>query len=221
MNKIIIENDYISFDDEEVDVQFNTQNLTIDITNNVVINELNDCNIIQKLLINIHDNSTLTLNIFNQKASLNLDIEINIYDNGKFYGNIGLIANTENHLNVTTNMFKDNIENILNIKGISKKDGYFNIKVDGNVQKNTYNNMMKESIKILNLNAKENKILPNMLVATNEVKADHFVTISNISEPELFYLMSKGINRNLASKILEKAFIFSLYDEKVKKIIDK
>lgn len=221
MNKIIIENDYISFDDEEVDVQFNTQSLTIDITNNVVINELNDCNIIQKLLINIHDNSTLTLNIFNQKASLNLDIEINIYDNGKFYGNIGLIANTENHLNVTTNMFKDNIENILNIKGISKKDGYFNIKVDGNVQKNTYNNMMKESIKILNLNAKENKILPNMLVATNEVKADHFVTISNISEPELFYLMSKGINRNLASKILEKAFIFSLYDEKVKKIIDK
>ncbi len=221
MNKIIIENDYISFDDEEVDVQFNTQSLTIDITNNVVINELNDCNIIQKLIINIHDNSTLTLNIFNQKASLNLDIEINIYDNGKFYGNIGLIANTENHLNVTTNMFKDNIENILNIKGISKKDGYFNIKVDGNVQKNTYNNMMKESIKILNLNAKENKILPNMLVATNEVKADHFVTISNISEPELFYLMSKGINRNLASKILEKAFIFSLYDEKVKKIIDK
>ena len=221
MNKIIIENDYISFDDEEVDVQFNTQSLTIDITNNVVINELNDCNIIQKLLINIHDNSTLTLNIFNQKASLNLDIEINIYDNGKFYGNIGLIANTENHLNITTNMFKDNIENILNIKGISKKDGYFNIKVDGNVQKNTYNNMMKESIKILNLNAKENKILPNMLVATNEVKADHFVTISNISEPELFYLMSKGINRNLASKILEKAFIFSLYDEKVKKIIDK
>ena len=221
MNKIIIENDYISFDDEEVDVQFNTQNLTIDITNNVVINELNDCNIIQKLIINIHDNSTLTLNIFNQKASLNLDIEINIYDNGKFYGNIGLIAITENHLNVTTNMFKDNIENILNIKGISKKDGYFNIKVDGNVQKNTYNNMMKESIKILNLNAKENKILPNMLVATNEVKADHFVTISNISEPELFYLMSKGINRNLASKILEKAFIFSLYDEKVKKIIDK
>ncbi len=221
MNKIIIENDYISFDDEEVDVQFNTQNLTIDITNNVVINELNDCNIIQKLLINIHDNSTLTLNIFNQKASLNLDIEINIYDNGKFYGNIGLIAITENHLNVTTNMFKDNIENILNIKGISKKDGYFNIKVDGNVQKNTYNNMMKENIKILNLNAKENKILPNMLVATNEVKADHFVTISNISEPELFYLMSKGINRNLASKILEKAFIFSLYDEKVKKRIDK
>ena len=221
MNKIIIENDYISFDDEEVDVQFNTQSLTIDITNNVVINELNDCNIIQKLLINIHDNSTLTLNIFNQKASLNLDIEINIYDNGKFYGNIGLIAITENHLNVTTNMFKDNIENILNIKGISKKEGYFNIKVDGNVQKNTYNNMMKESIKILNLNAKENKILPNMLVATNEVKADHFVTISNISEPELFYLMSKGINRNLASKILEKAFIFSLYDEKVKKRIDK
>lgn len=221
MNKIIIENDYISFDDEEVDVQFNTQSLTIDITNNVVINELNDCNIIQKLLINIHDNSTLTLNIFNQKASLNLDIEINIYDNGKFYGNIGLIANTENHLNVTTNMFKDNIENILNIKGISKKDGYFNIKVDGNAQKNTYNNMMKESIKILNLNSKENKILPNMLVATNEVKADHFVTISNISEPELFYLMSKGINRNLAIKILEKAFIFSLYDEKVKKIIDK
>ena len=221
MNKIIIENDYISFDDEEVDVQFNTQSLTIDITNNVVINELNDCNIIQKLLINIHDNSTLTLNIFNQKASLNLDIEINIYDNGKFYGNIGLIAITENHFNVTTNMFKDNIENILNIKGISKKEGYFNIKVDGNVQKNTYNNMMKESIKILNLNAKENKILPNMLVATNEVKADHFVTISNISEPELFYLMSKGINRNLASKILEKAFIFSLYDEKVKKRIDK
>ncbi len=221
MNKIIIENDNISFEDEEVIAKFKAKNLTIDIKNKVIINEFSDDNIIQKLTINIHEKSCLILNFFNKNANLNLDMQINIYDKGSFYGNIGLIASKENNINVTTNMYQDNIKNILNIKGISKNDGYFNIKVDGNVKEKTYNNIMRESIKLLNLNNKENKILPNMLVATSEVKAEHFVTISNISDAELFYLQSRGISSKLASKLLEKAFIFSLYDNNFKKMIDK
>ncbi len=220
MNKILIENDNISFDNEEVDVNFKNKSVILNITNKVTINVLEINNSLENLIININDNSSLTLNVFNENANLNLDVVINLAENSIFHGNIGLIGFTENNLNITTNMYKNNIINDLNIKGISKKEGKFNIRVDGKVIKDTYNNIMKESIKILNLNGQKSRILPNMLVATNEVKADHFVTISSISLDELFYLMSKGINKSLATKLLEKAFIFSLYSEDIQKIVN-
>ena len=78
---------------------------------------------------------------------------------------------------------------------------------------------MRESIKVLNENNSTNRILPNMLVSSSEVMADHFVTISNCFEDELFYLESKGINKMQAYQLIEQGFILEIFDERLQNII--
>ena len=46
-----------------------------------------------------------------------------------------------------------------------------------------------------------------MEINTNEVIANHYVTISSISKDDLFYLMSKGLSKSLSEKIILKGFL--------------
>ena len=220
MNNILVENDVISFDSGVINLEIKSKELVINIKNDVVINELNINNNTNKLIINIEDNSKLVYNKFNKKAGCNLEIIVNITDNSTFEGNIAFIASNKNNIKITTNMNGNEIVNNLFVKCLTKNEGSIDIQVDGNVLSNTINNKMKESIKLLNQNNSKSRILPNMLVSTNEVEADHFVTISGIDLNELFYLNSKGISNEEATKLLEKGFILEIFNEDIQKIIN-
>ena len=78
---------------------------------------------------------------------------------------------------------------------------------------------MQEDVRILNLNNFENKIKPNMLVSSNEVQADHFTTMSGINSDELFYLKTKGLDNETATKLLEKGFVLEIFNDEIKKKI--
>lgn len=216
MNNILIENDNISFDNETVNVNIKSNKLTINIANNVTINDL-DTNIDElNLTINIKANSSLTLNNYKNNSYINLNMQVNMEDNSNFYANIGYILIKPTVIKINTDMQGDNITNILNLRCLTKEQGCANIKVNGNVLKNTINNIMKEDIKILNQNHSENEICPNMLINTNEVKADHFATISGIDPKELFYLKTKGIKEQDGIKLLEKGFMKELFVNEIK-----
>ena len=219
MNNILVKNDNISFENEEKDLIINTKILTINIKGNVILNEINANSSVETLIININKDSCLNYNYYNINKEKKIDIIINISDNAKFYGNIGIIAHEEQNLSVETFMNGNNITNILNIKIITKDMGSTNILVNGHVLKNTRNNIMRESINVLNENNSTNRILPNMLVSSSEVMADHFVTISNCFEDELFYLESKGINKMQAYQLIEQGFILEIFDERLQNII--
>ena len=219
MNKILIENDVISFENEVIYGEIKTKDLTINIFKTVHLNLEDNNNLIKNLTINVERDSQLFLNYYNIEAHLSTNIDLNIEDKGQAIINMGLIGNGQNTLNIKTKMLKNNITNILNLRCISQDEGSFNICIDGHVLKNTYNNIMKESINLLNLNNRENKLIPNMLVSSSEVKADHFVAISNIREDELFYLTSKGISKDKAKELIKKGFIMSLYDQDMQEFI--
>ena len=212
MNKILIENDNISFDNEEVMAEINEQILNINIKNEVIINIYKGLEKLKELTINIKEKSSLKLNVYNNNTC-NLKINIILEDKANILANMALISKEKSHLDIKTTMKGNDINNIIKINGISKNEGSYVIKVDGEVLKNTINNIMSESINILTLNKLENKILPNMLVSSKEVEAMHFVTMGPINEEELFYLTSKGIARKDAAKIIEKGFINQLFDQ--------
>ncbi len=51
-----------------------------------------------------------------------------------------------------------------------------------------------------------NRSRPILEIFNNKVKASHSASSSRLSEIDLFYLMSRGFNRQEAEKILEEAF---------------
>ncbi len=57
---------------------------------------------------------------------------------------------------------------------------------------------------------------PQLDINADDVKAAHGATVSELNDEEIFYLMSRGIEKNQATKIIEKAFI----DEIILKVGD-
>lgn len=49
--------------------------------------------------------------------------------------------------------------------------------------------------------------IPNLEIAQNEVKCSHAATISSIPEEQLFYLMSRGLNRQQATQMIVEGFL--------------
>ena len=79
-----------------------------------------------------------------------------------------------------------------------------------------------EDVRAFNSESSKISILPNLIVDSNDVVANHNVTISNINEEELFYLNSKGINESDAIKLLRNGFMLSIFsDEEFKETIKK
>lgn len=50
------------------------------------------------------------------------------------------------------------------------------------------------------------EVIPNLEIENNEVKASHAVSIGQLDEEQLFYLMTRGMTRKEASKLLVEAF---------------
>lgn len=61
-----------------------------------------------------------------------------------------------------------------------------------------------------------NRSRPILEIFNNQVKASHSASSSRLNESDLFYLMSRGLARSEAEKILEQAFFDRLLAERVK-----
>lgn len=211
MNNIIVEDDNISFEDEVVSIQINTHTLNMYIIGNVTLNELKCNPNLKKLNITIEENSCLNYNRFSDLELNNLEINVNIKNNGRFYGAWAFISKDKHNIKINTSMNGNNIQNILDVHILSQLQGDCFIKVNADVSKDTIDSVMKENIRVLNTNDNQIEVCPSMLVSSNEVQADHFNTISGINEEELFYLESKGLSKEKSEKLIEKGFIHSIF----------
>lgn len=57
------------------------------------------------------------------------------------------------------------------------------------------------------------KAVPNLEILENDVKAGHASTIGKVSETELFYLMSRGLTREISTKLIVQGFLENLLGE--------
>lgn len=210
MNKIIVENDVISFDNEEVVIESKNPFLKIEVKNNVVI--LDKSNVINLEITMAKDS---TLKYYNYQAKYSKNIVVKMQSKANFKAKISLLGKQDVSWKVDTYMLGNNIKNEVDIKALSKDDASYKIEVNGHVKKNTKNNLMNESIQVLNVNGKKCEIIPNMLVSSKEVVANHAASIAHINENEIFYLQSKGILLQDAKKLIEEGFIKEGFEDKI------
>jgi len=68
------------------------------------------------------------------------------------------------------------------------------------------NAFLDERILLLTPTARAEAI-PNLQISQNEVKCSHAATISSIPEDQLFYLMSRGLDRAKATEMIVEGFL--------------
>ncbi len=222
MNKMIIDREEFCLEDFDGEIEINVKKLNLTIKGYALLKEW-----IKKenldLVINLCDATTLEYNRYGIIEN-DTKIIINQNNNSKVYFKESYIASKDANLKIENNIFGNNNISEVIVRATSKNDS--NVVVDAtlNVEKDTFDNEVKEDLRGLERDKSKITIIPNMLVSSSEVVANHNVTICNVSDEDLFYLNSKGLSKNEAKKLLETGFLISIFNDeemknKIKEII--
>lgn len=153
---------------------------------------------------------------------INLDEE-----ESKIEYNLKTIAQKEENYDILTYHNANNTISEINPNGVNINDGKIKFNVSSFVPKGIVKCDASQNNKIINLTNNECIINPNLYIDEYDVTASHSAWIGTFKEEELFYLMSRGINKKDAIKLLIKGFLTNKLkiDEKetenIKNIIDE
>lgn len=200
----------------KLDRLFSVTNITV--KSDSVLNAIN-LGINNKINITIEEDATLVFNLFNFEDESSIDINIESRDRSKINLNAGFISRIKYDLNINTNLYGDDILTNVEVRGINESTGTVKILMNGTVAGETKNNVMNEYAKIINKSEYSNVLIPNLIVNTNEIEANHGVSIGGHNKDEIFYLMSKGLDEYAAKGVIEEGFILSIMDGEIREII--
>ena len=214
MNKMIIDREEFCLDSYNGEIFVNIKNLALTVKGEVYINEI-ITNEELNLVINILDHASLVYNRIGIVRN-NTKLIINQNNNTKLYFKESFVADNNSLLKIENNILGNNNISEITVRTIAKDS---NILVDAtlNVNSGTENNVVKEDLRGLEKEEGKITIIPNMLVSSENVEANHNVTISSVREDELFYLTTKGLSEDSAKDLLEKGFLINIFnDENIK-----
>lgn len=187
--------------------------LYLEIVDNVKLNIKVKENINTKLVIignknydiniDLDRNSSLLVNSLNKDNSIN--IKINLLSKSSVTYNNSVVSNSDSLNNISINHLEnDSISNINN-NGINLSNNKLFFTIDGIVNKELKNIICNQSSKIINFNLGESKIIPNLIIDSNDIIASHSAYIGEIGEEEKFYLKSRGISDKDIKKIIYRS----------------
>ena len=159
--------------------------------------------------VEIFVNSSITLDIY--ELSINSNSKKYIYQNEEnsivnyYHGNIN-----KNTSNIFYKVFvnKDNTENNLFIHSLNLSKDKSEIEVINEFKDDIFSKTTQETI-IYDLNNGINKIKPILLVGSNNITANHSSFIGKFNKDKIYYIMSRGINKKDAYKLLINNFLIS------------
>lgn len=202
MNRINQGNDYLYLNVSDVDNLENNKNYII-----------NDNILDDELVLDIPDGFVLKFYVLPTKKIINLKVIQNNNSDVEVY--FSILGDDNKCHNIKNNIIGSNNKTLVKGRVLSDLSDV-SLTVEGEIFKGTLNNVYTEDIKGLNLNNGFIKIVPNLLVSTDNVLANHLVSISDIRKDEVNYLMQKGISYNVARDILINTFINNMYPDDIK-----
>ena len=107
--------------------------------------------------------------------------------------------------------------------GVNIADGNLEFNVSSFVPNKVVKCKVKQSSRIINETSNECVIKPNLFIDEEDVIASHSALIGTFSSDEIFYLMSRGIEKKEAKRMLSKGFLLkgiTKYKDEFNEIID-
>ena len=129
---------------------------------------------------------------------------------GVFFGN------KEQHFDITTNAIhktENTTSNIL-VKGVldDKSTSVYRGKIKINEKAQQTNSYLSDHSLILSEKAISNSV-PSLEIDANDVKASHGATLGKPNEDEIFYLMTRGLKRKEAERLIIKGYFSPVIDK--------
>ena len=215
MNKIelgsksihLLDDVYLLEINDKIDLEINVSN----VNSKLIIVGYHDYH----LKINVNDNAKLIVNSLNFNNSVS--ILINLYQDSKVVFNHSVSSDIDSNNEFSINHYGNNSESIINNNAINLGKNKLFFKIDGVVKKDLHSITCNQSSKIINFDQGNSKIIPNLIIDSNDIIANHASYIGEINEDDLFYLASRGLKIDIIRKLIYKAVLLGkmeLEDEK-------
>ena len=101
--------------------------------------------------------------------------------------------------------------------GVNNFTNKLDLIIDAYVPSSALECITNQENKIINTRGGKSTILPNLIIDTDQVVANHSAYIGNFDEDVIFYLKSRGIDSESAIKLLMNGFLIGniVFDEKL------
>ncbi len=127
----------------------------------------------------------------------------------KISSNFSSISKNDEEYHIIVNHNQHHVTSAISNKciGLDKSKIFFQI--DSVLEKGNTDCVMDQNTRILTMGDVLAKIEPNMFIEEDSVEAKHGSIIGSFQEEDVFYLMSRGIDREEAIMLLVKGYLFS------------
>ena len=160
--------------------------------------------------IKLEKEAGLIVNSLNKNNSVNANISL--LENASIIYNHSVLAINDSVNNFNILHLDNSSISSLNNNGINKENNKLFFNIDGVINKELKDITCNQSSKIINFKDGNSKIIPNLIISSNDIIANHSAYIGEISEEELFYMKSRGISELDIKKLIYKAVLLGKMD---------
>lgn len=176
------------------------------------------------LNIKLGKKANLIVNSLNKNNSVNVNVLL--LEQSKINYNHSVLASVDSINNFKVKHVDNSSISNLNNNGINKNDNKLFFNIDGIIPKNLHDIICNQSSKIINYSNGDSKVIPNLIIDSNDIIANHAAYIGEINEEELFYMKSRGINELDIKKLIYRGVLLGKMDldeekEEFNKIINE
>lgn len=187
MNKIELDNGVINCDSDRVLYLFDEES--------------------KNYTFNVID-SKLTVYHYVVDSTINVEVNLNSINSEIEYHYSIINYNNNNYKIEVNHNYKNTYSNIYN-HGVNINDNKLHFDIIGSVGMNISKCICNQENQIINLNDGDSTILPKLLIDNYDISSSHSAYIGKFSDDILFYLMSRGISKESAYKILIKSLLIN------------
>lgn len=165
--------------------------------------------------INLKRNSQLIVNSLN--INNNANVLVNLEEFSKVIYNHSVICQNNSVNKFTINHNNDNTESILNNNGINILDNKLYFSIDGVIPLGKKNIICNQNSKIINISNGDSKIIPNLIIDSDDIVANHSAYIGKIDDDIKMYFQTRGISNKGIESLIYKALLLNKMDLSVEK----
>ena len=214
MNKLLLSsndelNNLVIDQDSELLIRLNDEkkSLNIIVEDNFCLNILEiDNNTENDFLITLKENSRLIYN----KAGKNIKDKVIVNldgNNSSVVINSSVVSSEDSFSFFEIRHNANNTISNLSNHGVNAKNNELIFKIDAFIPVGSISCKTSQENKIININNGKSSILPNLIVDTDDVEANHSAFIGDFDKDILFYLKSRGLTLEKAKELLISGFL--------------
>ena len=155
--------------------------------------------------IKLEKNSGLLVNSLNRDNSVNANISLEKDSSISYYHSVLADKDSINSFNI--NHLDDSSIGYVTNSGINRGDNKLFFTVNGKVPKALHNIISNQDSMNINFKNGNSKVIPNLIIESNDIIASHSSYIGEIDEHKKFYIKSRGIGEKDLEKLIYRSVI--------------